>query len=161
MIGIGLCWKSLRARRKKHEERPAPPVVCVCQINSLVGVVLRENYDRASKEFWSSYRRGMRYPVGETPLGQRLWAPHTYVFSKDSRALQAILKGCFAEIATFEVSARPDQQNDGKAAYQHFFGRQPHPWEDIYWAAHSTTSSARTFHVRAAFFFIEKIILSF
>lgn len=112
------------------------PVICVCKVQGRVGVVLREDYDSASRKYWKPYYDGEEdYDAGHitAPCGQRLELAPVFVFEPQSREYYTLCYSCYVEQATFEVPfvAKEDLNPIGEA--WKYFHKCAWPGHLIHW----------------------------
>jgi hypothetical protein len=113
---------TMRQRKRTYDK----PVVCICQVNDRVGVVLRSDSNKASHDFWKPHITGkIRYDHGSAAAwrGRYMNVKPVFVFRPDSNEYANLLNGCYVERATFEV---PHQSGDERAkfleAFKYFHG---------------------------------------
>jgi hypothetical protein len=94
-------------RERRNQRRP---IICVCYVNGfanrMIGVALRRDYDKASKEYWKRYFSGKEhYDAGHiaAPDGRRIKIPNTFVFKASSPLFYTLVYGCYVERAEFDV----------------------------------------------------------
>jgi hypothetical protein len=107
------------------------PIVCVCEVNGRVGVVLRKNYNKASKLFWRPYLQGKtpHYNNEHNALfeGRLISVKPIFVFKSGSREYRTLVSGCYVEKATFEVPFIEECELpvlELHIAHKHIYGRQ-------------------------------------
>ena len=123
------------------------PVVCVCQINGLAGLVLKEDLEQASKIHWTvesdKWRRALKEHNLSTianmlsPAPWRAFVRPVFVFHPDSNGFRSLRSTCFVEEAvffvptdenSFSITATSDHNIlEFEKAYQHFFGEPYQP----------------------------------
>jgi hypothetical protein len=86
---------------KKRKRPNIKPVVCVCVVNNKVGVCLREDYNRASENWWK--RWGDMGPANLSNFGCRIPVEDSYTFPIDSKELAEFLEGCRVEEVVFRI----------------------------------------------------------
>ena len=144
-IGVGLLGLAflvlifvllvMRTNRVEHCKNHHRPIICVCEVNGRIGIVLRGDYDEASRRYWKQYYDGKYYDAGHVaaPDGRRLKVEPLFNFIAWSPEYYTICCGCYVERATFDVPAvyknEPSQISE---AYQYFHGK---PWSGnlIHW----------------------------
>ena len=114
----------------EHPRAYHRPVVRVCVVNGKVGVVLRQDYDNASRQYWDPYYRGiLRYDAGHISAasGRRVVVDPVFVFTLRSPEYYTRVYGCYVEEALFHVRRMPDDGlNPLAKAHQHIHGK---PWD--------------------------------
>lgn len=117
------------APREQKRER-TKPIVCICEEQGRIGVVLRKDCDTASKAEWQPYIDGTeRHDPGHVsaPFGRRLKVEPVYVFKKYSKEYFTLMYYCFVERAEFYVpDVRDEDMNNISAAWQYIHGE---PWQ--------------------------------
>lgn len=100
------------------------PVVCICEINGTVGVVLRRDYDTASQEYWRKIREVGEKKNGRTDASQPVYlrVKPVFVFKAKSSNLERIKSMCHVEGAYFRVPMVPHSDvNDMPVALEYLF----------------------------------------
>jgi hypothetical protein len=106
------------------------PIVCRHEVNCMVGLVLREDYDEASRLFWEPFHLGkskLDPKSHQARYGRRIPIEHVFVFTSDfasnSPEYLELLSRCFVEQATFKVPEVSEEElNPLSKASAHFFG---------------------------------------
>lgn len=123
VVFIIFYWGPREIKRERTK-----PVVCVCEEHGRVGVVLRRDYDAASKAEWQPYIDGGKdHDPGHVsaPFGRRIRVEPVYVFSKYSKEYFTLMYYCFVERAEFHVpEVRSEDMNNIDAACRHIHGKQ-------------------------------------
>ena len=118
-------WGNKIEHRRSHHR----PIICICEVNGRIGVVLRRDYDEASRRYWKQYYDGKNYDSGHiaAPDGCRLEVEPLFNFKAWSPEYYQICYGCYVERAIFYVPAvGKDQSSEIAEAYQYFHGK---PWD--------------------------------
>ncbi|MES3006081.1 MAG: hypothetical protein V4664_03995, partial [Patescibacteria group bacterium] len=106
------------------------PAICVCKQKGFIAVVLRRDYDKASRAHWKKFRKQPRKynPRDHSAnFGQLIRIPKTFVFRTTPGAgyefdkYEAIVQRCFVERAEFYVPRLEENQRDETAALIHIF----------------------------------------
>lgn len=101
----------------------------MCEVNGRIGVVLRRDYDEASRNYWKPYYDATaKYDSGSStaPYGHRLEVSPVFVFTW-SGGYYELAQGCYVERATFDVPhVAAAQLNPIAEAFQYFHG---YPWD--------------------------------
>lgn len=114
--------------------KPPRPVVCICEVNGIIGLLLRKDYDEASKAHWKNVTDGDGWwdPCRSDGYnGDLLHIPDGLVFRFKKRSPEhlAFAEGnLFLERATFYVpetcyQALPDPKKEFERAQLHFYGK--------------------------------------
>jgi hypothetical protein len=114
--------------RSKHRSSYHRPIICVCEVNGRMGVVLRRDYNEASRQYWKQYYDGKHYDAGHVvaPEGRRLQVEPLFNFKAWSPEYYTICFGCYVERAIFDVPAvLKDESGQIAEAHQYFHGK---PW---------------------------------
>jgi hypothetical protein len=123
----GLIYLSSYIERRRHYHMP---IICVCEVNGRIGIVLRDDYHKASKEYWKRYYDGKaHYDFGHVsaPFGRRLKVGPMFNFKAGSDEYYTICAACYVEHAVFDVPAvYKDEPSQMAEAYQYFHGK---PWD--------------------------------
>jgi hypothetical protein len=94
-------------RIRIHPGPHRPPVVCVCKVNGRVGIVLRSDYQKASRAHWRQFQKGKaKYDSGfiTASNGHIIEVKPVFVFCEAHRELfEALARSCYVERAVFEV----------------------------------------------------------
>ena len=117
-----------RTNRVEHRREHYRPIICVCEVNGRIGVVLRDDLHKASREYWKQYYDGRHYDSGHVaaPDGRRLKVEPLFNFKGWSPEYYTICISCYVEQATFDVPAvGKDDPGQIAEAYQYFHGK---PW---------------------------------
>ncbi len=118
----------MRTNKIEHRRNHHRPVICVCEVNGRIGIVLRRDYDEASRRYWKQYYDGKHYDSGHVaaPDGRRLQVEPLFNFKAWSPEYYTICYGCYVERATFDVPAVwKDEPGQIAEAHQYFHGK---PW---------------------------------
>lgn len=107
---VALCiffgYVEIRIRNRWRFHRP---VICVCRVGPRrTGVVLRDDFHRASREYWKRRLTGKEhYDAGHigAPDGHRIDVSPVFVFEDTSREYLTLVHRCYVEQATFHVPA--------------------------------------------------------
>lgn len=120
---VFFCLWIIRKRRQPGRK----PVICVCECNGCYGVVLRDDYNKASYAHWEPYHNGEKqYDWGHisAPRGRLLEVEPVFVF-RDFNLLYTITVDCYTESAEFYVPMIPKgEPGDIKAAWTYLFGKE-------------------------------------
>ena len=119
-ITIALLLAMILFVEHRKRNRYRKPVVCVCEVNGKIGLVLRQDLDNASRAHWAPYCSGNeQHDPGfiSAPFGINLEVSPMFVFSdRLSDEFRALVSGCFVEKSSFEVPrhAEVDQYDEAK-----------------------------------------------
>lgn len=120
--------KKVFMKEKKAASVFTRPVICVCQVDGKVGVVLRQDYDRASQDCWTEVSQLSKKEPGKKSSG---FAPHrvvvepVFLFKADCPKLKRIIERCFPEKAIFHLPIVPMSIiDDSKAAEEYLFDKK-------------------------------------
>jgi hypothetical protein len=101
------------------------PLVCVCEINGVVGVVRRSDYNKASRRYWRKHR----FDTGALPdgRGRIISVSPTFTFKvvkgESNPRLQTLIKDCRVERACFAVEPfYPETAGLFADAWRHIHG---------------------------------------
>ena len=127
-VVIAVLWDIFYATPKEIQQERTKPIVCVCEEQGRIGVVLRKDYDAASKAEWQPYIDGKkRHDHGHVsaPFGRRLMVDPIFVFSRlTTDEYFTLMYHCFVERAEFHVPhIRNEDMNDLNTAWQYIFGK--------------------------------------
>lgn len=105
-LSIFFGYVEIRIRNRWQYHRP---VICVCRVGpGRTGVVLCDDFHRASREYWKRYTAGKEhYDAGHiaAPSGHRIGVSPMFVFDDTSREYLTLVHRCYVEQATFHVPA--------------------------------------------------------
>lgn len=134
-------------RRKQNDEKTKEYIVkilkkkklliCVCQVNGRVGIILMSDFLKASKAYWKQFHNGSREYADwrmDARTGNVIPVPDDKVFvfrkeafnfedSGDKNGFNAIIERCLAQRAVFDVPSI-DDPNSGRKARKHFFNEK-------------------------------------
>ena len=92
----------------------SPAIVLVCVIDNRGGIVLRDDYEKASREHWKPYSEGLvpfDHGAGMMSCGVLLKVQPTFVFDlkemRHEQEFKLILHTCFPEKGIFHVPMPP------------------------------------------------------
>jgi len=104
----------------------SPAVILVCLIDNRGGIVLRDDYEKASRKHWQAYtERGARFDhdTGMVSRGVLLKVEPTFVFDlkemRHEQEFKLILHACFPEKGIFHVPMSPERP-EGQEWPTHF-----------------------------------------
>lgn len=131
---------------------PVRPIVCVCELNDVAGIVLRSDYDAASKAHWNAVVRGeIRYDPGQSTAYHGTLIPipreKIFVFGVRSMEHKTVTHTCglFLERATFLLPIEgtwndmPDPQTEWVRFTSYVFSAVDGVPESV-WVSISTSS---------------------
>lgn len=129
LIVLATLWDVYYLTPRKAKKDRTKPIVCVCEEQGRVGVVLRKDYESASKTEWQFYIDGKKeHDPGHisAPYGRRLQPEPVFVFKTGSPEHYTLMYYCFVERAEFFVPhVVGNQKNTLGAAWQYIHGK---PW---------------------------------
>jgi len=125
IVAFGVMAQRYEDRRKYHR-----PIVCMCEVNGRIGVVLRRDYNKASRRYWKPYYDAEKiYDAGyiSAPDGFRIEVSPIFVFKAYSQEYYTLAYSCYVERAIFDVPLiSKGELNPIAKAYQYFHGK---PWK--------------------------------
>lgn len=127
--------KLISLLNKLNKPESKKPLVCVCQENGRVGIILMSDFLEASEAYWKKYQNGDRQYAGwrmDARTGNVIPVPSEKLFifykdafnfesSDDKNSFNSIIERCFAQRAVFEVYHIKDS-TVGQKARKHIFG---------------------------------------
>lgn len=129
LIVLATLWSVFYLVPRKENRERTKPIICVCEEQGRVGVVLRKDYEAASKAEWQPYIDGTKdHDPGHisAPYGRRLQPEPVFVFKSGSPEYYTLMYYCFVERAEFFVPhVVGNQTNTLGVAWQHIHGN---PW---------------------------------
>lgn len=126
-VVLWVLWGVYYSTPKRKRLARTKPVVRVCKEHGRVGVVLRKDYDAASKAEWQPYIDGTKqHDPGHVaaPDGTRLQPATMFIFKSGSPEYYTLVYHCFVERAEFYVPIiRKEDMDNIASAWQYIFGK--------------------------------------
>lgn len=121
----------VRYRAWRAERQRRPKVLCVCELNGMMGVCSRADYDFASRTQWRPFLRGENeYDHGNlvSRAGHRIVVSPTFIFHRGSPEYKALVSRSYLERAVIHMPERHPHETDAHAferAMRYLYGVKP------------------------------------
>ncbi len=121
-----------RLQLMKTKKKITKPVICICEVNGLIGVVLRQDYDLASRCFWNSIRKAGGKKGDDIDVVRPILinVQPVFVFKAKSKEIQDLKRQCYVERAMFMVPNVSNFPNHNVADVFEYFSKSAPPGLD-------------------------------
>lgn len=101
---------------RQNRRRAGRPIICVCEDGDMVGVVLRQDYDRCSYTYWKTYFRDHPDAYPHQDGARVMEVTPVFAFRKGSEDHRhMMMQGLAIEMAVFSVPESPSEDGYGRA----------------------------------------------